>query len=137
VSQSIKVRTEVHFAYEPRGRKALKQGAAPAAPAPGRVPRVAKLLALAHRFDGLVREGVVKDYAELARLGHVTRARISQIMNLLLLAPEVQEEILFLARTTKGRDPIRIQHLQRIALTTDWAQQRALWAALAGLSESR
>ena len=41
--------------------------------ATGRVPRVARLLALAIRFEELVRDGVVKNYAELARLGYVSR----------------------------------------------------------------
>lgn len=50
--------------------------------------------------------------AGLARLGHVTRARVTQIMNLLNLAPDIQEEILFLPRTLKGRDPIRERHLR-------------------------
>ena len=46
-----------------------------------RPPRIACLLALAHRFDELVRSGAVKDYAELARLGHVTRARVTQMVS--------------------------------------------------------
>lgn len=59
-----------------------------------RTPRVVKLLALAHHFDELIRNGVVKDYADLARLGGVSRARITQIMGFLLLAPDIQERIL-------------------------------------------
>jgi len=43
------------------------------------------------RFETLIRSGEVRDYAALARLGHVSRARISQIMNLLHLAPDIQE----------------------------------------------
>ena len=39
---------------------------------------MAKLLALAHRFEGLVRNGELADYAELARLGCVSRARINR-----------------------------------------------------------
>ncbi len=35
----------------------------------GRVPRAARLLALAHRFEQLIAKGVVSDHAELARLG--------------------------------------------------------------------
>src|SRR5690349_5256831 len=62
-----------------------------AQPHTGRPSRIACLLALAHRFEELVRSGTVKDYAELARLGHITRARVSQIINLLNLAPEIQE----------------------------------------------
>ena len=57
--------------------------------ATGRVPRVARLLALAIRFEELVTGGVVKNYAELARLGYVSRARVTQIMNLLQLAPDL------------------------------------------------
>jgi hypothetical protein len=74
----LSIECDVHFTKHGRGRKELEAGAEPPAPTPGRVPRVARLLALAHRLERLVRTGVVKDYAEAARLGHVTRARISQ-----------------------------------------------------------
>jgi hypothetical protein len=96
------------------------------------VPRVAKLLALAHRFEELLRRGEVADYSELARLGRVTRARISQIMSLLSLAPDLQEQVLFLPRTERGRDPIQMRHLLPIAQVADWKIQRQLWAALTG-----
>ena len=52
----------------------------------GRAPRAARILALAHKLEGLVRSGVVKDYAELARLGHVSPSRVSQILLLAHLA---------------------------------------------------
>lgn len=87
-------------------------------------------MALAHHLERLVVTGVVKDYAELARLGQVSRARITQIMNLLLLAPDIQEEILFLPKTTKGHDPIMLRHLQAVALERDWGRQRESWARL-------
>src|SRR5436190_21045272 len=93
----IKIQTKVRFHRGRKGRKVLKLGEAAVAPVPrGRVPRVARLLALAHRFEKLIRDGDVRDYADLARLGHVTRARLSQIMDLLLLAPELQEPLLFM-----------------------------------------
>lgn len=60
-----------------------------------RIPRVARLMALAIKFQDMVDRREVKDYADLARLGYVTRARLTQIMNLLLLAPDIQEQILF------------------------------------------
>ena len=63
-------------------------------------------MALAIRFDRLVQSGEVASYAELSRLGHVSCTRITQIMALLQLAPDVQEEILFLPRVMQGRDPI-------------------------------
>jgi hypothetical protein len=94
------------------------------------VPRLARLLALALRFEELLASGQVRDYAELARLGHVSRARITQIMNLRLLSPEIQEEILFLPSTEHGRDPIHLTLLQPIALEPDWHKQHRQWAAL-------
>jgi hypothetical protein len=87
-------------------------------------------MALAIRFDQLIRAGEVTDCAELATLGHVTRARMSQIMCLGWLAPDVQEEVLFLPRTTKGRDPIQLRHLLPIARVFDWRKQRVRWKEL-------
>jgi hypothetical protein len=95
--------------------------------APGRVPRISRLLALAIRFDGLIRQGAVRDYAELARLGGVSRARISQIMDLLNLAPDIQEEILFLPRMQKGRDPITERELRGLVGIVSWGEQRKRW----------
>jgi hypothetical protein len=95
-----------------------------------RMPRIARLLALAIRMESLIRAGAIADYKEMAQLGHVSRARITQIMNLLLLAPDIQEHILFLSATRQGRDPIRLAQLQPIARIPDWSQQRPLWAAL-------
>ncbi len=88
---------KVHFTQARRGRKQMAVGEAPApAPVPlGRVPRIARLMALAIRFERLLADGEVHDYADLARLGHVTRARVTQIMNLLNLAPDIQEELLY------------------------------------------
>ncbi len=87
-------------------------------------------MALAIRFDGLVRGGEVRDYADLARLGYVTRARITQIMNLLNLAPDIQEEILFLPRTTTGRDRVKERDVRPIAATPHWHRQRRMWTKL-------
>ena len=61
-----------------------------------RPPRLARMLALAHKLDGVVRVGQVKDYAELARLAHVSSARIGQIVMLGQLAPSIQEHILWI-----------------------------------------
>jgi hypothetical protein len=96
----------------------------------GRVPRVTRLLALAIRCEQLFAAGIIANYAALAQLGHVSRARVTQIMNLLLLAPDIQEALLFLPRTERGRDPIRLRQLQRLTLVADWKEQRKLWQAL-------
>ena len=98
---------------------------------PGNIPRVSKIMALAIRMDGMVRCGEVSDYADLARLGYVTRARITQIMGLLNLAPDIQETILFLPRTVKGRDPIREKCVRSIAAVPHWQRQRKMWNKLA------
>ena len=125
------IECEVHFHRPKKTRKELRVGPAPAPAAPlGREPRVARFMALALRLERLVRSGAVKDYADLARPGHVTRARVSQVMNLLQLATDIQEKLLFLPRTERGRDPIILRQLQPIASTLDWARQRRMWAAL-------
>src|SRR5262249_22208044 len=93
----------------------------------GPVPRVTRLMALALRFDQLIRNGAVRDYAELARLGQVSRARLTQIMNLLHLAPDIQEHILFLPRVARGRDRIYLEHLQALTALLDWQSQRVCW----------
>ncbi len=133
MTRPITIETNIHFERCGRGRrKALRQGELPAAverPS-GRVPRVARFMALAIRFEQLIRDGQVSDYAELSQLGHVTRARITQIMNLLMLAPNIQEAILFLPRIELGRDPIHLRQLQPIALVPNWRKQRRLWAEL-------
>ena len=98
----------------------------------GRLPRIARLMALAIKFDGMVRDGVATDYADLARLGLVTRARMTQIMNLLNLAPEIQEEILFLTGPTQGRETIAERNLRPLARIVSWDRQRKLWAQARG-----
>jgi hypothetical protein len=126
------IERQVHFRHGGHGRgKQMQDGAAPALPT-GRVPRVSKLMALALRFDGLLRAGAVASYTELARLGYVTKARVSQIMNLLNLAPDIQEALLFLPRTERGRDPVILRDLQPIAQALDWRKQRRMWQQLSG-----
>jgi hypothetical protein len=70
---------------------------------PGRLPRITRLLALAVRFDGLLEDGTVRDYADLIYLGGVSRARITQIMSLRKLAPVIEETHLDAARGDVAR----------------------------------
>jgi hypothetical protein len=83
----------------------------PPQPPSGRLPRITRLMALAIRFDQMLRQKEVKDYAELASLGQVSRARITQIMHLLGLAPDIQEALLFLPAEQTWRDTISEMHL--------------------------
>ena len=110
-----------------RRKRAGKQGTSRPSNAASRVPRVAKLMALAIRFNAMIRDGLVIDQAELARLGHVTRARLTQLMNLLFLAPDIQEEILFLPTIERGRNPLTERQLRLIAATSSWNKQRQMW----------
>jgi hypothetical protein len=95
-------------------------------PAGPRVPRIARLLALALRFEGLIREGAVPDYAALAHAGHVSRARMSQIVKLLGLAPDLQERILFLPENSRLNE----RNLREIVRQVDWSEQRRLFGQL-------
>ena len=102
-----------------------------------RIPRVSRLMALAWRLDELLRSGLFADQAALARLGHVSRARISQIVGLLNLAPDIQEALLFLPPVVQGRDPIHLRQLLPLARVVDWGEQRRLWQALLAKTGSR
>jgi hypothetical protein len=133
------VETQVHFRTGVNGRKGILEGGAPPPlpVIPGRVPRVTRLLALAHRFRALLGTGEVADYADLSRLAGVTRPRITQIMNLLLLAPDIQEAILDLPRVLEGLDPVTERVLRPIASVPNWAEQREMWRALPGPDSER
>jgi hypothetical protein len=87
------------------------------APASEKVPRVARLLALAHKFEGMLDRGEVESMADLARLGRVSRARITQIMDLLMLAPEIQEEVLF------GGVEMSLRELKMVVRQGSWEKQ--------------
>ena len=126
----LTITKEVHFHRKHRGRKVLEEGAAVKTPVLGSVPRISRLMALAIHLDELVRRGEIADYADLARLAHVGRARISQIMSLLHLAPDIQHEILNLPRSNGGRDPIREKMIRPIANIPDWRKQRTMWGGL-------
>ena len=92
--------------------------------------RITRLMALAIKLDGLLREGAVQSHGQLARLGHVSRSRITQVMNLLHLAPDIQEHLLFLSTIEKGRDTITEAAIRKLAQRPDWEQQRQLFQAL-------
>jgi hypothetical protein len=110
---------------------------APASIPVGRIPRISRLMALAIRFENLLATGAVTDYAELARLGHVTRARVTQIVNLAFLAPDIQEALLFLPPVKKGRDPVKEWQVRPIAAEPDWRRQRRQWQVLANSATVR
>ncbi len=132
MSQTTTIRRRIHFRTAGR-HKTLIEGPHKPCPA-GRIPRVTRLMALAIRLEQLVCTGQVRDYAALASLGHVTRARVTQITNLTLLAPDIQEAVLFLPRVHHGPDPITERDLRPIIARPDWQKQRQIWRRLRGTS---
>lgn len=123
----IEVRFQLYPA--PRAKDALPE-APPTQQSHGRLPRVTQVLALALSFQDMIRRGEAKDYADVARLRGVTRERLSQIMKLVWLAPDIQAEILYLPPTSVGRFPISELALRKIANCRFWANQRAQWTEL-------
>lgn len=125
------VTRQIHFARKTR-RKVIKPGPIPAPlepPTPrGRIPRISKLMALAIRFERLLAEGKVTNMSELARLAHVTQPRMTQIMNLLHLAPDIQEELLHLPPIDVGDDPITERDVRPITRINEWGIQRRAWS---------
>ena len=111
------------------GSEATGAGTTHSAPTQ-RTPRIARLLALARHIDRLVHSGAIGSYAAAARLGHVSRARMSQIMSLLQLAPDVQEQLLFLPHPTRGRSAPVLRQVLTVAAALDWQEQRRRWRQL-------
>ncbi len=108
------------------GTKSRKRAAA--ARAVRRYPaRIARQLALAHALQRRVHTGEFADYADMARALGFTRARVTQIMDLLLLAADIQEEILFL-EVAPGVQTISERALRDGVLRTlDWVDQKRRW----------
>lgn len=100
-----------------------------------RPARVAVMLALAHKIQRAIEDGVVRDGADAARRLGFTRARLTQLLDLTLLAPDVQEEILSL-EAVDGIQPLSERALRVLTHADSWADQRAKWRALNRSSES-
>jgi hypothetical protein len=128
VSGNQEVTYALDFCAGRQGRRENKRVSSDRKPlddeAAGRpIPRIARLMALAIRFEALLRDETIRDYAELARLGRVTRARMTQIMKLLLLAPDIQEQILFLP-LIQG---LTERNLRPLVSRIDWNEQRRMF----------
>ena len=124
-SEDGPLQVEVAIPLRPRHHRASPgPQIAPAvgSPGPPRIPRVTRLMALAIKFQDMVDRGEVRDYADLARLGYVTRARLTQIMNLLLLAPDLQEQLLLSPALIEER------RLREVVMLVEWRQQRQHFA---------
>ena len=124
----IVVRQPIKFIKQARGRKRIVPADQDSGPVEsGQIPRVSRLMALAIRLERMLRSGEVADVAELSMISDVTQPRISQILGLTLLAPDIQEELLFLPRVLEGKATIHEKMLRPIVKVIDWDRQRAMW----------
>ena len=114
--------------FKMRRRRATKQ---PSAPTTESVPRLTRLLALAHRWNRRVDEGIVANYAEIARLMGLSRARVTQIVDLSFLAPDIQDEILL------GDADATEREIREIARAPEWDEQRRLWRGLRAVQRTQ
>jgi len=123
----ITVKRKLHFSNGAKGKKRIRKVPSVEEVGESRVPRISRLMALAIHCDQMIRDGEVADQTELARLLYVSQPRMTQIMNLLHLAPDIQEALLFLPPTKDGREPIHEKLLRPIAAEMDWGRQRGIW----------
>lgn len=128
----ITVKRRIEVKGGARAPKVPVMAPAPAAPAVPAVPRAVRLLALAIRFEGQIREGSVRDQSALARRLGITQPRMTQIMSLTLLAPEIQEQVLSMHGLANRACPVNERSLRRIAAEPCWERQMAMWRRLDG-----
>jgi len=122
----------VHFPLAALRRQPVVRSIIPPPPkaVPARRPaRVAQMLALGHRIQAALDSGEYKDQATAARALGVTRMRITQLLNLTFLAPDIQEEILFM-EAVDGREPLAERDLRALGRYEAWAEQRRAWSGL-------
>lgn len=121
------------FAIAPAGRQRITSKRSRRQPAPPQLPHIAKLMALAIRLDDLLETGQLKDQAEIARTASITRARVTQILNLAGLAPDIQQALLDLQPTSDIKPKFKEDELRQIAIEPNWSKQRAAWKRLVAL----
>jgi len=93
-------------------------------PPPAVVPRIAHVLALAHAMRAVLERGEAKSHGDLALATGFTRARITQLLDLTLLAPDIQEQLVF------GNADVPVRALRRMAIMSSWQEQRSAFARL-------
>jgi hypothetical protein len=127
---TVTLNFKLHLA-RPSRRIVVRDGSAPAAPeVPKRLPRITRLLVQGHRLQRMIDQGLARDLADLSRQLGLTRARITQIVNYTRLAPDIQEDILFLPRVEPGEDRSSEHRLRAILREPLWAEQRKRWREL-------
>jgi hypothetical protein len=91
------------------------------------------MLAVAHALVDLLAEEGAPNRAKLAKALGMSEARLSQLLDLVMLAPDIQEELLFL-EVAPGREPIPERALRHVVRALDWREQRRRFARLSQAS---
>jgi hypothetical protein len=129
----ISVKRRIEVRNTPTGKRLVVASAAPRSEPPPpevKVASVARLLALAIHLEGQIRAGAVRDQTALARQLKVTQPRMTQIMNLTLLSPSIQRQVLALKDVKGKRDRVNERRLRRIAGEPCWSRQAEMWAGI-------
>ena len=124
----IKVKRKVAFQGEAHKRRDAAKAAKVTLAQSGRIPRIARLVALASRMQTMIDSGQVESFQQLAELGRISQPRMTQIMSLLNLAPDIQEELLYLPEVIQGKAAIHEKLLRPLTTEMDWRVQRRMWA---------
>ena len=106
------------------GARKTATAATAAVPVGPGLPRITRLMALAIKLNGMLQQNRELRPSDLATRGSVSRTRITQILNLGNLAPDIQERLLWLPRQAEVRDSITEKSLRRIAGEWSWERQR-------------
>lgn len=133
----ITVRAKLELGRAAKGKRTVRlvHGSTPPPPPPKpRIPRISKLVALALVFDRMLREGKVHDLSKLARLARVSQPRMTQILSLSLLAPDLIETLLHLPPTEQGMEKVHERLLRPVVTEASWASQRSKYFQLTRIS---
>ena len=114
---------KLHRVRQGNGKAFVKEPPPPSSEPVRRPARLALMLAYAHKIQDAIDYGIVRDRAELARRLGFTRARVTQILDLTLLAPAIQEQILFV-ETVDGVARITERTARKASQERSWADQK-------------
>ena len=121
---------EVHLSSGHCGHKQIHQGKKPKHAKPSRLPRITRLMALAIKYEQLLKSGEIYGQEALARLAGIDRSLISRILRLRLLSPRIQEQLLNLSEITKGREELGLTKLIPLTRIHSWSKQETAFAEL-------
>ncbi|TWU54802.1 hypothetical protein Poly51_35210 [Rubripirellula tenax] len=128
----ITVKRKLNVQIVARGRKTIRPHDANSdnvskPKPPARIPRIARLMALAIHYQEMLRTGEATDMIELSRRAKVSQPRMSQIMALNLLAPDIQTALLDLPPQSKGKPFLHEKRIRPITAMLEWTEQRVAW----------